>query len=108
MLLKNKNLNINHTDNNVSFYIQLLKNGKFKRKIAFLYSICLQGWTPLHVASIHNDLEMVKTLVHKGAFVNTKDFSLNTPLTFARQNSAREVANYLRKNGAKEFNQKQT
>lgn len=50
---------------------------------------------------------MVKTLIHKGALVNTKDFSLNTPLTFARQNSAREVASYLRKNGAKEFYHKQ-
>ena len=47
---------------------------------------------------------MVRTLLSKGARIDAKDADYNTPLAYARQNNSREVASFLRKNGAKEFN----
>jgi ankyrin repeat protein len=61
------------------------------------------GWTPLHIAAMHNDLDMVKTLIYKGAHLNALDLNSNTPLALARQNHAKEVCHFLRKNGAKEI-----
>jgi ankyrin repeat protein len=61
------------------------------------------GWTPLHIAAMHNDLDMVKALIYKGAYLNALDLNSFTPLALARQNHGKEVCHYLRKNGAKEM-----
>ena len=45
---------------------------------------------------------MVKFLLQKGALINAKDHHSHTPLALARQNNAKKVCNFLRKNGAKE------
>jgi ankyrin repeat protein len=75
MLVKSKNCDINKAD--ISY-----------------------GWTALHVAAMHNDMEIVKTLLYRGAALNARDLSWQTPLTFAQQNKSYEVARFLRSHGA--------
>jgi len=75
MLVKNKNCDINKAD--LSY-----------------------GWTALHVAAMHNDMEIVKILLYRGAALNARDLSWQTPLTFAQQNKSYEVARFLRSHGA--------
>ncbi|UJR35902.1 hypothetical protein I4U23_028645 [Adineta vaga] len=58
------------------------------------------GWSPLHLASGHNNLEMVTLLLAKGADVNIKDSNGNTPLAWAREMNATAVINELEKRGA--------
>jgi len=43
-----------------------------------------EGFTPLHYAAQHGNLELVKFLVSKGANVNAKDKRGDTPLDYAR------------------------
>ena len=62
------------------------------------------GWTALHIAALHNDIDFVKTLLFKGANINAKESNSYTPLALARKTQAKEVCYYLRKHGAKEFN----
>jgi ankyrin repeat protein len=58
------------------------------------------GWTALHVAAMHNDMEIAKTLIYRGAALNARDLSWQTPLTFAQQNKSYQVAHFLRSHGA--------
>ncbi|CAF0721224.1 unnamed protein product [Didymodactylos carnosus] len=58
------------------------------------------GWYPLHLASGHGYLEIVKLLVNKGADINVKDKDGNTPLAWARKMEAREVEAFLSSSGA--------
>jgi ankyrin repeat protein len=62
------------------------------------------GWTPMHIAALHNDTDIVQLLIEKGAKVNLKDSEQNTPLTYAVLNKAFDVTHILRKNGGKESN----
>jgi ankyrin repeat protein len=57
----------------------------------------------LHIAAIHDDLEVVQILLSKGAYIDCKDFQNNTPLAYARNNQSNNVKNFLKKNGAKEM-----
>lgn len=57
------------------------------------------GWSPLHLAAGHNNLEMVTLLLAKGADVNIKDSNGNTPLAWAREMNGTDVINELEKRG---------
>jgi len=57
------------------------------------------GWSPLHLAAGHNNLDMVILLTGKGADVNIKDSHGNTPLAWAREMNATDVINELGRRG---------
>lgn len=61
------------------------------------------GWTPLHVAVAHNDVELVRLLINRGARLNVTDSQGHSPLKWARETGSREVFAYLKSQGAKEF-----
>ena len=61
------------------------------------------GWTPLHVASAHNDVELVRLLLNRGARVNATDNQGHSPLKWARETGSRDVFAYLKNHGGKEF-----
>ena len=56
------------------------------------------GWTPLHSAA---DKEFAELLIAKGADVNAKDDEGGTPLDLAIEDNYPEIADLLRKHGAK-------
>jgi len=63
------------------------------------------GRTPLHVVALeHPDmtLEMVELLIAKGANLNARDGDNRTPLWYARDEGQTQLAELLRKHGAKE------
>lgn len=60
------------------------------------------GQTPLHEAAYLGHLEVVKILVTDGADVNVRDENGKTPLGCAVEGQNKEVADYLRKHGARE------
>jgi cytohesin len=64
------------------------------------------GMTPLHAASRKGLKEVVELLIHEGADVNAKIAAggankNKTPLDFANENNKSEIADLLRKHGAK-------
>jgi ankyrin repeat protein len=61
------------------------------------------GWTPLHVASAHNDVELVRLLINRGARLNATDNQGHSPLKWARETGSRDVFSYLKSQGGKEF-----
>ena len=61
----------------------------------------LYGDTPLHIACIKNNLEMVIFLISKGACINKKNkFNGSTPLHYACFNKNLKIVHILTKNGA--------
>ncbi len=77
-LLKQIIDNIN--DNNK--YILNVKNSK--------------GWSPLHLAVLGNDIEIVKTLIEGGVDINIMDNTSKTPLELAFDNNYSEIFDYLK------------
>ncbi|CAF2781869.1 unnamed protein product [Rotaria sp. Silwood2] len=61
------------------------------------------GWTPLHVACAHNDIELVRLLINRGARLNATDNQGYSPLKWARETGSRDVFEYLKSQGGKEF-----
>lgn len=59
------------------------------------------GFTPLHEAAANGDLEMASLLVDRGADVNAEMKDGKTPLAFALERNKAEMAEFLRKCGAK-------
>ena len=51
--------------------------------------------TPLHIAAKHGHLDIVKLLVKKSAFINSRDEFLSTPLILACQYNHAMVVQYL-------------
>jgi len=58
------------------------------------------GWTPLHLATYHNHIQIAKFLIDRGADVNAKANGGRTPLHEAVLNNATEVAKLLLDKGA--------
>ena len=61
----------------------------------------VNGWngqTPLHSAASEGHLEMVSLLVQKGAEINAKDKSGQTPMDLANANQHQDVAKLLAEN----------
>ena len=58
------------------------------------------GLTPLHIAA-KGHKKITLTLIENGSDVNTKDKNGNTPLDIAAENQNTEIADLLRKHGAK-------
>lgn len=54
------------------------------------------GWTPLHQAAGHGQIEMVRLLLNYGADVASKNEEGKTPIDLARENEFTEVVNVLR------------
>jgi ankyrin repeat protein len=53
--------------------------------------------TPLHTAALHDDVEMMKLLIARGAKHDTRDTLWNaTPLGWAVHNKRRNAESYLR------------
>jgi len=61
----------------------------------------VHGWTPLHWAAIDGHKEVAELLIAKGADVNAKSGSGDTPLDYAIMRNRTETANLLRKHGGK-------
>ena len=57
--------------------------------------------TPLHYAVQYGEKEIVELFISKGAHVNPKDYGPQTPLDRAVEFNHPEIANLLRKHGAK-------
>lgn len=57
-----------------------------------------RGWTPLHLAVIQNNLEMVTQLVEIGVDTSVLDNKSNTALELASQMDHNEIVDYLEKN----------
>jgi len=55
------------------------------------------GWSALHIAAIHGNLNIIKLLVNHGADVRIKDFQLKTPYIYAEENMCIEAAIFLKK-----------
>ena len=53
------------------------------------------GFTPLMIAALSGDLDVVQLLVEAGANVNAVDEYKNTALRKASENSHQDVLNYL-------------
>lgn len=53
------------------------------------------GETELHRAALHNDVRMVKLLLSKGANINARKKTAETPLHVAVEENAKEVAQVL-------------
>jgi len=60
------------------------------------------GVTPLHLAVLYKHPDTVKLLISKGADVNAKDIAFDTPLKYALKDNLEDIADILRKHGAKE------
>lgn len=54
-----------------------------------------EGWTPLHIAALHNNTEIVSMLVTAGAHLNVQNESGLTPLIVAASNNNKEVVQIL-------------
>ncbi|CAF3744177.1 unnamed protein product [Rotaria sp. Silwood1] len=61
------------------------------------------GWTPLHFACAHNDIEIVRLLINRGAYINATDNQGRTPLKCARETGSRDVFEYIKNQGGKDF-----
>jgi len=59
------------------------------------------GRTPLHFAALDGPNEIIELLIAKGADVNQKDVNGETPLDWAEETNNKEIADLLRKHGAK-------
>jgi uncharacterized protein len=59
------------------------------------------GFTPLHEAAGNGDLEFAELLVERGADVNAKMTDGKTPLAYALDHKQNDMAEFLRKHGAK-------
>lgn len=57
------------------------------------------GWTPLHQATGHGQIEMVRLLLKYGADVASKNEEGKTPIDLAQENEYTEVVNVLRAGG---------
>ncbi|MCA1299457.1 ankyrin repeat domain-containing protein [Stappia indica] len=63
----------------------------------------VDGYTPLHLASMVGNTEVAKFLLDNGADVNARDAEGYSPLVRAKANGNDEIAKMLTDHGAKEL-----
>ena len=63
------------------------------------YSV--DGWTPLHSAAGHGNMDMASLLIAHGAVVNAQNFRGETPLFAAAYGKHKKMAEFLLAHGAK-------
>lgn len=52
------------------------------------------GWTPLHVASLYCNVEVIKLLIKKGADINKKDQTGRKPIDVTGKKIIRDILTY--------------
>ncbi|NET91147.1 MAG: ankyrin repeat domain-containing protein, partial [Kamptonema sp. SIO1D9] len=55
--------------------------------------------TPLHIAVINNNLEIISTLIENEAQVNSRLLNGTTPLSLALQSQNQEIVSFLSSHG---------
>lgn len=68
-----------------------------------LINMKVDGYTPLHLASMVGNKVVAKFLLENGADVNARDFEGYSPLVRAKANGNDEIAKMLQARGAKEL-----
>ena len=63
------------------------------------------GCTPLHLAAISNNEDIVKLLINKGANPNVADMNGKTPIHFTEINGQKDVVKMLLDAGADMYQQ---
>lgn len=81
--------------NNISKVKQYLEESPY-----MLHEKTQKGFSPLHLAVLVGNIEIVKILEEKGADVNLKNNNGGTPLFYACRKGDKVVADYLIKKGA--------
>jgi ankyrin repeat protein/mRNA-degrading endonuclease RelE of RelBE toxin-antitoxin system len=76
---------------------RLLKDGADPNS---MYAVNEMGSTPLHIATSHDSLEMVKLLVEHGADMEARDHQGNTPFFFACVPKENSIMEYMLDQGA--------
>ncbi|CAF4678213.1 unnamed protein product [Rotaria sp. Silwood1] len=100
MLATNQDENVHHllhyaVDDDLYDVAKLLiEKGKVP-----LNTLDQSGWSPMHLAAGHNNVDMLTLLIEKGADINIKDSQGNTPLAWAREMNATETVNELQARG---------
>ena len=71
------------------------------------YADKLYEWTALHIAAIHDDVDLIKLLILHGGDINQRDHLSMTPLAYARENHCIKASKYFEKIGAVEHDSNQ-
>ena len=83
-------------------YPESLKDDKILKR--FIKSLISQqnnaGYAPLHVAAFRNNIELIKLLIAKEAFINTTNKAGDTPLHVAVRGGNIEIIKLLIEKGA--------
>lgn len=59
-----------------------------------------RGFAPLMAAVQNSNFSLVKLIVDSGVNINTRDAQRNSPLSFAEKSGNKEIADFLKENGA--------
>jgi len=72
-----------------------------KKKKGLSASLIADGYTPLILATVFSNAELVNTLLKFGADVNLRDVNGQTAFVIAEKNDYQDIVKLLREAGAK-------